>query len=505
MPASLSDFVDFADVEIDLADQWPVMARCVQALGPYFQAKIATGTEPLDVLAGLYLGITGQATTVKDWRFYVNASNQFVIEENTGSDASPTWVNRLTLAAGGGGSIPTHASTHQHGGADEIATATPGANAIVKALGTGLLATGWLTGVIRNAEVSASAAIAYSKLNLAGSLVNADVSASAAIAYSKLNLAGSIVNADVSGSAAIAYSKLALTGNIVNADINASAAIAVSKLAALTGSRTVGTTSGGVLTPIGGIREVLTAARTYYVRSDGSNSNDGLTNSSGGAFLTLAKAISTVGALDLSTFAVTIQIGLAGSYAGFSATQPFVGGPGSSVTLIGDTAAPGSYVITSTVTVSNRCAIVIRGVDFTPSSGDGLAVSSGATVTISGACHCGAASGARQILAAGASAVLITAVLTSDGSASHWLLAVDNSIISSNGLVHVFSGTPAYSAATVQAQTGAIISVVNGTPSGAATGKRYDSTLNAVIFTNGGGANFFPGNVAGTATTGLYA
>lgn len=37
-----------------------------------------------------------------------------------------------------------HASQHQHGGTDEVATDTPGANAIPKALGTGKLATGWL-------------------------------------------------------------------------------------------------------------------------------------------------------------------------------------------------------------------------------------------------------------------------------------------------------------------------------------------------------------------------
>lgn len=68
----------------------------------------------------------------------------------------------------------------------------------------------------------------------ASSLVNSDVSASAAIAYSKLNLTGSILNADVSASAAIAYSKLSLSNSILNADINSSAAIAYSKLAAMT-------------------------------------------------------------------------------------------------------------------------------------------------------------------------------------------------------------------------------------------------------------------------------
>lgn len=43
-----------------------------------------------------------------------------------------------------------------------------------------------------------------------GNIVNADISGSAAIAYSKLNLTGSIVNADVASGAAIAASKLSL-------------------------------------------------------------------------------------------------------------------------------------------------------------------------------------------------------------------------------------------------------------------------------------------------------
>lgn len=81
-----------------------------------------------------------------------------------------------------------------------------------------------------NADVSASAAIAYSKLNLGSSIVNADISGSAAIAYSKLNLGTSIVNADIGTSAAIAYSKLDLANSIVNADVNSAAAIAYSKL-----------------------------------------------------------------------------------------------------------------------------------------------------------------------------------------------------------------------------------------------------------------------------------
>jgi hypothetical protein len=93
-----------------------------------------------------------------------------------------------------------------YGGASGVATKlATGATAGVLHGGNGATPS-WTT--IVNADVSASAAIAYSKLNLATSIVNADISTSAAIAYSKLNLATSIVNADVSTSAAIAGSKL---------------------------------------------------------------------------------------------------------------------------------------------------------------------------------------------------------------------------------------------------------------------------------------------------------
>jgi hypothetical protein len=53
-----------------------------------------------------------------------------------------------------------------------------------------------------------SGAVTSAKI-LDGTIVNADINASAAIDYSKLNLTGSVVNADISASAEIAVSKLA--------------------------------------------------------------------------------------------------------------------------------------------------------------------------------------------------------------------------------------------------------------------------------------------------------
>lgn len=95
-------------------------------------------------------------------------------------------------------------------------------------------------GEIVNADISASAAIALSKL-ATGALPSAITVASANL------VDGTIVNADVNASAAIALSKLEtaalpsgitvasanlVDGTIVNDDINAAAAIATTKLAA---------------------------------------------------------------------------------------------------------------------------------------------------------------------------------------------------------------------------------------------------------------------------------
>jgi len=103
----------------------------------------------------------------------------------------------------------------------------------------------------------------------AGGISNTQISASAAIAYSKLALTGDIVNSDISASAAIAYSKLALTGDIVNADISASAAIALSKLAALSPSLALVSDGSGVIsvsavtsTELGYVSGVTSAIQT---------------------------------------------------------------------------------------------------------------------------------------------------------------------------------------------------------------------------------------------------
>lgn len=77
------------------------------------------------------------------------------------------------------------------------------------------------------------------------------------------------------------------------------------------------------------VREKLTSNRTYYVRTDGSDSNDGLSNTAGGAFLTVQKAIDTAATLDqASAYSITIQIA-DGTYNESLTLKNVAGNPGS--------------------------------------------------------------------------------------------------------------------------------------------------------------------------------
>jgi len=95
------------------------------------------------------------------------------------------------------------------------------------------------------------------------------------------------------------------------------------------------------------VRDKLTAARTYYVRTDGNNACNGLTNAAGSsgacAFLTIQKAIDTVAGLDINIYNVLIQVA-DGTYA----TPAIVNGPwlGSGiVTLQGNTGTPANVLM----------------------------------------------------------------------------------------------------------------------------------------------------------------
>lgn len=251
-----------------------------------------------------------------------------------------------------------------------------------------------------------------------------------------------------------------------------------------------------------GRREVLLANRTYYVRADGSDSNTGLVDSAGGAFLTGQKAIDTVAALDLSIYDVVIDIANA-TWTAPIVLKTLVGA--GSVTLRGDTTTPANCII-STTSASCITGAAVRGnwkiEGFklqTTTSGQCISLSDGTRLTATGLMEYGACASIHISLSNG-SVFTATANYTISGNATnHW--SAVNSIIDVSSVTITLSGTPAFSQ-FLNAQRVSYLRVFGITFSGSATGSRFNVITNSVVFTNNAGLTYFPGNSAGTIDSG---
>lgn len=256
-------------------------------------------------------------------------------------------------------------------------------------------------------------------------------------------------------------------------------------------------------------RKALAANRTYYVRTDGNDNNDGLANTAGGAFATLQKAWDTITKLDLGGFTVTVQIGNGTYTAPLNITVPQVGGI---VQFLGDATTPANVLISATsadcvkVTTPLPAPVRFKGIKLqTTTIGSGIAISSpGAVVQIDklnfGAC-------AQFNLSVDAPGSMITLIpgatgLEISGSCILPWRAVFGGKVDIQGITVTLTGTPAFSFAFASATNCGSIAGGFNTFSGSATGPRYVVSLNGVISSAAGGASYFPGDSAGSAATG---
>lgn len=257
------------------------------------------------------------------------------------------------------------------------------------------------------------------------------------------------------------------------------------------------------------IREPLAADRTYYVRTDGSDSNNGLTNDAAGAFLTIQKAVDTVAdQVDIRGFDVTIQVA-DGAYNAPVNLLPYVGRTANArgVLLRGNPSTPSSV----TIDLSAGACIGIFAAQ--PWLVDGFSLSttgSGTYCVTANTAHVSlqtmefrAASLAHVRAVSKGSISLLSSYSVSGGAQSHLFSGQVSTVFVAAGITVTLSGTPSFSTAFAEATSAANINTGGAlTFSGSCTGKRYSSSLNAVIGTNGGGPNVFPGTVAGTTATG---
>lgn len=256
-----------------------------------------------------------------------------------------------------------------------------------------------------------------------------------------------------------------------------------------------------------GLRETLTANRTYYVRTDGNNANDGLSNTAGGAWATLARAQQVIAALDLSIYNVTVQLA-PGTYTdGFFQSAPWIGS--GRVKIRGDTANPAATIVSTTngncLHAENGAQIDFEGLTLqTTTAGFCVGAVGGGRVTQTGAIQFGAGASGHILCEAFGNYQNIGHAVTIAGSAPYHVLALTYCQVKLVTAPFTLSGTPAFSTAFVNV-TNSYLQSFSNTFSGAATGRRAIADVNGIIQTYGAGLTHFPGDVAVyTGTQGQY-
>ena len=242
-------------------------------------------------------------------------------------------------------------------------------------------------------------------------------------------------------------------------------------------------------------REQLTAHRTYYVRTDGSDSNDGLANTAGGAFLTIQKAINVAYGLDFGIYNVTISV-QSGTYSGAVSLNGRHTGAGV-LTIAGSSATidrAGNAIV-----AANGAQVTVSGFTLTTSAGHCLSASSGARVTFGAGMTFGVCANSHMWIEFGATVTCTAAYTISGGAIRHVILTGGTWVASS--ITVTLTGTPAFTN-FLQAQTLGLASLFGITWSGAATGARYSIATNSVVNTFGGGASHLPGDSAGSVASG---
>ena len=260
-------------------------------------------------------------------------------------------------------------------------------------------------------------------------------------------------------------------------------------------------TTGRVSFPSGGVREQLSASRTYYVdAANGNDANDGLTATQ--PFATIQRAVDAVASLDISIHNVTVIVadGIYNEQVMLKDPQGY-----GYVTLLGNAASPSSVVIDSTgysMLVPGVRRWIVRGFRIQAAK-HGMDIYDGALITLRemdfGFCawsHLNVRENARLYMP--------SSYLVSDGASSHFNVR-NGGLIILQGAVYTLSGTPHFSVSFANAETLGLLRTRGSSFAGTATGMRYRVFSNAIIDTGGAGTDHFPGDAAGiTGSGGIY-
>lgn len=257
-----------------------------------------------------------------------------------------------------------------------------------------------------------------------------------------------------------------------------------------------------------GVREVLTAARTYYVLTTGSDSNTGLVNSAGGAFLTIQKAIDTCTGLDFAGFTVTVSVG-AGTFTNSFSYKAMVGMSSmTSFAIVGQ----GVTTIISVAGTAVQCSGygvsgTLSQVKVQTTVGSAVSCANKAFLRLD-TVHFGAVADYHMAVYAAGAIAQVGGYTVTGNATYHYYVSTGSTVASEAMGTVAITGTITFGA-YVYCENGSHVRINNNTftITGSVTGTRYQVVNNSTIFSNGAGATYLPGSVNGTTPgtgNGLY-
>ena len=351
----------------------------------------------------------------------------------------------------------------------------------------------------------------------AGTRIEARLTAGAT--ESKANLGAAAYKAVGTGSGQVAAGDHAHTSTYqpLDADLTAIAGLSTTGLIERTGAGTaeiVTVTTAGkailddadaaaqVLTL--GLREQLSADRTYYVRTDGSDSNSGLVNTAGGAFLTIQKAVTVVTTkLNLRGYKATIQLG-DGTYT-VSSTIILSSCVDGTAIIQGNTGDRTAVVIkngSNDIILVNGDGWTIRYVTFDMESNKNAIKVDKGTLDVGHINFIGY-TGAKFLYMYGTGgACYMFGSTTISGDFSKFIEAANCASVYIDAAMTV-SGPCTFTTFIEARNSATVITAASSlSTSDTMTGKRYSVTNNGVLTAPSASTTYFPGDSAGTTATG---
>lgn len=252
----------------------------------------------------------------------------------------------------------------------------------------------------------------------------------------------------------------------------------------------------GLTIPV--VREILTEDRNYYVAKNGNDNNSGL--SSDAAFLTIQAGITAIYELDFNGFSATLNVGVGTFTESIAMLAPFYGAGRGAFKIVGTGNTTLLNNDNSDTITTAFASIELQ--DFKlESTFTGLTAQLKSDVSLTGV-EFGVCGGHHMDIREYAQVTVDEEPYTISGGAQGHIRIVERaggSFVAKDCAITV-TGTPAFNMFIEVTNHGFAKFQDGVTFSGAATGQRYNVEANSAIVTEGGGATFFPGNVAGTTS-----